>query len=338
MSSVAALAYGALATAYLVAHLDWVPNWSETDGWYRMASDLGCGEVLSYALWGPIVPHATAALSPLVGSAYLANKLISLASASVLVGLVAFGTLRHLCSWYAALLATTLVALAPNLLYFGTMAISDVLPVMLICAAVLAALESVGPTRRPQAALVAGLLAAMAAQCRYQYYAVVVFLALALVVAPGRTWRHRVTDGMYALGPAVIGWMVLLLVVGSGRAGPDGAVLLGVSTGYDSVGDWFGPWLAGVPLRYLRSARMLSWVVGFLPLLGLARRLRWFEWRWMSACERPLFTCSEKWNVGSPAFRSRTVSISSGVFFGNPPSTRGSDSRIIISSASQASW
>ena len=150
----------------------------ERDGHFQRAGQLSCGLLVPNAPYGPLLPWLVAPLVPLVGTPYLATRFLSLA---VLLGLTAL-------SWRAArtlgagpgasALAALMVGLNGPMLFYGSMACSDLPATGLFLSACWLAFRSVRSLGVTWPAALAGFALAGACLVRVQYYLPAVALLL----------------------------------------------------------------------------------------------------------------------------------------------------------------
>ncbi len=253
----------------------------ERDGHFQRAGHLACGLTSVNAPYGPLLPYLVAPLIPIAGSAYLAGRVVSVLA---LLGLV-------LLSWHAcrklggglglAALTALSVGLNGHLLYYGSMACSDLCATGFFVLAAWLALRSIRGGSSLGLAALAGMAMAAACLVRVQYYLaapVLVVVYLALSVGPGSS-RFRSACALLAglvipLGAGLLdGWIRygLLSTALDAHLGlaaytrnfvRAGAIIDG------SLGQG-GEAAVGLGARLAWSVRLVSRVTGGLPLLGL---------------------------------------------------------------------
>jgi hypothetical protein len=155
----------------------------ERDGHFQRAGWVSCGVVGTNAPYGPLLPWLVAPLVPLVGTPYIAGRLLSLLA---LLGVVVLGarSVRGLGGgpWLAALAALA-VGLNGPMLFYGSMACSDLPAAALFLLACWLALRALEPRAPLWLVGLAGAALAGACLVRVQYYiaAPVLLVAWALL-------------------------------------------------------------------------------------------------------------------------------------------------------------
>lgn len=259
----------------------------ERDGHFQRAGALSCGLITPNAPYGPLLPWLVAPLIPLVGTPYLAARGLSLIA---LLGLVVL-------SWRAArllgagpgaaALAGLLVGVNGPMLFYGSMACSDLPAAALYVLACWLALRGLAPCAPSWSSALAGMALASACLVRVQFYlpAVVMLAVWPLAVRrlrPGLTmlagfglpvalaagvglWRYGNPADALEQQLGLAAYARNLVRAGSiiGQAGGDAGVV--------PLGD-----------RLLWSTRLVWRCTGGLPLLGAVgalalalRRRRW---------------------------------------------------------------
>jgi hypothetical protein len=274
---------GVLAVGLLLLVPDGVIVGCERDGHFQRAGWASCGVAFSNAPYGPLLPRLVAPLVFLVGTPYLAGRLISLLT---LLGLVAgcfFAARRLGAGRGAAALAAALVGLNGPMLYYGSAACSDLPAAALFVGA--GWLGFRGLRERPWLSFVAGMALAGACLVRVQYYLpAALMLGLALLLARG-SWARLVLPLGFAIP---VGLELLLGWQQHGTLGEALNAHLGLAAyarnlsraGGILVDTEGGEGVAlGARLRW--SLALVARATGGLPLLGLlgagwlALRRRW---------------------------------------------------------------
>ena len=245
----------------------------ERDGHFQRAGQLSCGLLVPNAPYGPLLPWLVAPLVPLVGTPYLATRILSLV---VLLGLTAL-------SWRAArtlgagpgasALAALMVGLNGPMLFYGTMACSDLPATGLFVAACWLVFRSVRNPGIAWPAALAGLALAGACLVRVQYY---LPAAALLLLFPLLARRARAILALWlgfalpVLAMFVLGWWIYGDVLDALNAH------LGLSAYTRNLvraGTILGAADAGSPVvplgdRLLWSVFLVLRVTGGLPLVG----------------------------------------------------------------------
>ena len=182
----------------------------ERDGHFQRAGWLSCGIVGTNAPYGPLLPWLVAPLVPLSGTPYIAGRLLSLLS---LLGVVLLSAraVRGLGGGTGlAALAALVVGLNGPMLFYGSMACSDLPAAALFLLASWLALRALDPKAPLWMAGLAGVTLAAACLVRVQYYiaAPVLLLAWALVARRPLGVQSLLTGfALPLLGAMADGWI-----------------------------------------------------------------------------------------------------------------------------------
>lgn len=239
----------------------------EGDGHFLRAAYLRCGDLPRFwqsgsASWPWVYPWATALLSPLVGTPYLAGRLVSVAAMATLTTTVFWAAWRQWRSIGTAAVAAVVIGTTPQLLYYGTLVSTDLLAVAMTSLALPCVLGALRGEALGANGLGIGVTGALASQTRYQMLPLVVITVAALVWGLPAGRRLRVTVA------AAAGFTGTLLVCAAlPWSTPDGWA--GLCTAWRAAGQPPAGAPAQVLARYAHSAGLLAWHVDYLPLLGL---------------------------------------------------------------------
>ncbi len=191
----------------------------ERDGHFQRAGWLSCGVGYPNAPYGPLLPWLVAPLIPVVGTPYLAGRILSLLALLGLVGLSWRAARVYGAGLGAAALTALLVGLNGPMLFYGSMACSDMPATSLFLGASWLALRGLDARGAPWRLGLAGLLLAAACLVRVQFYLpALVMLAVTPLLA------RRLRPGLALL----LGFglpVVLALAVGWRRYGDPGDAL-----------------------------------------------------------------------------------------------------------------
>ncbi len=273
----------ALLAVLLVGSLLVIPDGAlvdcERDGHFQRAGWLSCGVVGVNAPYGPLLPWLVAPLVSLVGTPYLAGRLVSLV-ALLGVALLSARAARGLGGGPGlAGLAALVVGLNGPMLFYGSMACSDLPAVALFLAACWLALRALEPRAASRLAFLAGALLAAACLVRVQYYlaAPVLLLTWALLARrPGPILAMALGFGLPLAAALLDGWvrygslgdaatLHLGLAAYTRNMVRAGAILDAGAAGAGSV--------VGLGARLHWSVALLLRVTGGLPLLGFSGAL-----------------------------------------------------------------
>lgn len=245
---------------------------SETDGHVLRAGYLACGDSKLFfagsGMWPWLQAWLTALLTHPLGEGYLAGRVVSVLAMATLCATVSATAWRVWRSWELTLVAALVVGTTPQLLFYGTLATTDMLAVAITTLALPFALSVLRGERVGWSALAVGAIGALAAQARYQVFPMVIVLGATLaVVAPaGRRARTGLAFAAGLLGGLVVASQVMFAPPGSWG----GLAIAWSSRGRVSESLSFADSLA----RYANSAHLVLWHVNYLPLLGLVALAR----------------------------------------------------------------
>jgi hypothetical protein len=255
----------------------------ERDGHFHRAGWASCGVAFSNAPYGPLLPRLVAPLVVPMGTPYLAGRIASLI-ALLSVVLVSFHAGRRLgARRELAALAALLVGLNGPMLFYGSMACSDLPAAALFIGACWLAFQ--GLREQPRLLWLAGLTLAGACLVRVQYYLpAAIMVALAPLMARGVQARLALPLGFalpvvleLGVGALQHGGLVDAIGLHLGLA----AYARNLSRAGDILAEGGGGEVVSLGARLRWSLALVARCTGGLPILGLlgalglSRRRRW---------------------------------------------------------------
>lgn len=277
---------GFLLADGLLAYLTYSPSLllDEGDGFYLHAKWFYCGDAGRYYylehhhLWPVLFVWLSALLTHLTHSSLIAGRLISLLAGATVVGTTYLIGREYTGSRGQGAFAAMLTGVNAHLLYYGTLATTDMLALSFGLLALLAALGAINRDNNAGWLFFTGVFVSLACLTRYQYY--FLFFGLFLVFTAHVLFRPlRLARNWVLLVGGFILPMALAVLFDLSKLSDLGGLahlyrksdLVNTLGGY---GFMEKERIIQLMVGYLRGIKLTAWVLGFLPLVGV-----WGTWR-----------------------------------------------------------